>query len=164
MNTDFYEYNRTHLGNTYSFVSRGKSGDILKMVLIRRIPNLISGIGSKHLFNLGFGDISTQGNKVALDDSRRTNNGDLPKVIATVLRIAMEFMSENPDVLLIFQGYDDGKTAADGRNQRNVLYQRVIESNWDELNMLYQIYGVKDGEQVEYLHRGCYDAILIASR
>lgn len=164
MNAEFYEYNTSETGNTYSFVSKGRNGDIPKVVLIRQIPNFILGTESKKLYNLGFGDIAMQGNKALLDDSIRSNNGDMPKVIATVLRIAIGFMTDNPDALLLFQGYADGKTTADGRNQRNVLYQRVIESNWDELNPSYRIYGVKENQRVEYAHRGCFDAILITSR
>ncbi|WP_353718133.1 hypothetical protein [Dyadobacter sp. 676] len=88
----------------------------------------------------------------------------MPRVIATVFRIAREFLTENPDALLMFQGYADGKTNAEGRNQRNALYQRVIESNWSALASFYQIQGIKENQLVEYSHRGCFDAILIAPK
>lgn len=96
-----------------------------------------------------------------MDDSIRTNNGDMPKVLATVIQIAMFFMEENPGATLIFEGYMDSKSTELGRNQRNILYQRAINSNWDQLNSAFDIAGVRKHQREQYIPGENYDAILI---
>jgi hypothetical protein len=145
-------------------MSNGPRGRIVKVVLFQQIPNALSGLEARSLYNLAFGDVKINKGRVLVDDSVRSNNGDMPKIMATVVRIARQFMSENPDALLIFQGYTDGKVHVSGQNQRNILYQRVIESHWDALNLCFEIYGVIGNRQVEYVPRGCFDAILIVTK
>lgn len=161
MNKETYAFDRSETGHEYLFVSTGQLGNILKMVSISPIWDNSAFSDTTTLFNLAFGDVITINNQSKMDDSIRTNNGDMPKVLATVIQIAMFFMEENPGATLIFEGYMDSKSTELGRNQRNILYQRAINSNWDQLNSAFDIAGVRKHQREQYIPGENYDAILI---
>lgn len=160
MNKDIYTFLNLEEDFIYVFVSEGIRGNILKAVLISPLPYH----PEQHfnpLFNLGFGDITGRNEGWFLDDSVRSGNGDMPKVIATVARIAMEFLRKHPDCALSFQGYNDQKSVLHGKNHRNVLYQRGINSNWSELSAEFAFWGDKAGHVEQYIVGNQYDQILV---
>lgn len=126
-------------------------------------PDLVN---SPHLdlYNLAFGDVKEEDNSWIFDDSSRSNNGDMPKVMATVVRIAIDFMKKNKNAVLTFSGYIDQKSDTLGRNQRTILYQRAIESNWVELNTYFQFWGIRDDKQEDYVPGKLYNKILVQHR
>jgi hypothetical protein len=99
-----------------------------------------------------------------MDDGARTNNGDMSKVIATVARIAIDFLCENRKAVLYFKGYPDSKSTNPARNQRNMLYQRAINSNWEFLSRTFVIKGFNSEEYVDYVRGQPFDAILISRK
>ncbi|SEJ12625.1 hypothetical protein SAMN05216327_106214 [Dyadobacter sp. SG02] len=131
------------------------------MVTIDRIEKPLLNVGHYELYNLGFGDLKIRNNEWILDDSTRTNNGDMSKVIATVVQIAVLFLREHKDAILFFQGYWDSKSIKGGRNQRNLLYQRAIESNWEDFTNEFVIRGVISSKIIDYVNGDTYDEILI---
>jgi hypothetical protein len=160
MNKDTYPFLNLEGDFIYAFVSEGIRGNVLKAVLISPLPYH----PEKHfnpLFNLGFGDVVGHDEEWTLDDSVRSGNGDMPKVIATVARIAMEFLRKHPDCALSFQGYIDQKSVLHGKNHRNVLYQRGINSNWPELSVEFTFWGGKAGNFEKYVVGNQYDQILV---
>lgn len=160
MNKDSYEYRKSLQSPTYLFISNGVNGQIPKIVSFSKI-NISK---NRPVFNLAFGNLKVSRDKSFIDDQCRSNNGDIAKVLATVARIAIEFMHENPDAVISFCGAMDEKSIRAGRNQRNVIYQRGIDTNWEELNRLFRIWGVWGQYQEEYVRGTCYDEILIENR
>lgn len=160
MNKDIYEFQTIEEGALYVFVSEGSQGKIKKAVLISPLPDDLDEYFNP-LFNLAFGDVVKFEGRWMLDDSVRTRNGDMPKVIATVAFIAMDFLGKKPHCSLSFQGSIDQKSFVLGKNQRNVLYQRGINSNWEKLSDKLRFWGVKAGKLEEYTPGTAYDRILV---
>lgn len=160
MNKDIYPFYQAENDSLYFFISKGIHGDIQKVVSISKIPDRF-GYPSDSAYNLGFGDVVTSSRGWTVDDSPRSGNGDMPKVIATVARIAIEFLREHPESSLSLEGYIDEKSAIQGKNQRNILYQRAIDSNWVQLSTEFRFWGVRSGEIVDYIIGNQYDRILV---
>jgi hypothetical protein len=130
MKPDFYEYSRDEEGQ-YRFISRGK----------RTIVKIVGFTSTKYknIFNLWFGDLLAD---ESIDDMAISNNGDMVKVLATVIQIAREFiLTKLPKTKIIFIG---------STNQRMVLYQRILKRNYAELALEFVI-------TVGVVHRGFYE-------
>ncbi len=69
---------------------------------------------SKRIFNLGFGDYDINEDKI--DDSANTGNGDVYKVLNTVLTTIPKFFDTFHDAMLMVQG-SDSKTEFTERMQ-----------------------------------------------
>ena len=80
MVTPLYKYEKQNQVS-YSFVSKGRRGVITKIVQFT--PTSINGI-----FNLAYGDLLPEGD---IDDKSNSNNGDMIKVLGTVIEIVKEF-------------------------------------------------------------------------
>ncbi|WP_019940757.1 DUF6934 family protein [Dyadobacter beijingensis] len=159
MNKDIYHFQSIEDSSLYTFTSEGIHGKIHKVVLMSPLIDELNAHFDP-LFNLAFGDIVRLKDSWVLDDSIRTGNGDMPKVIATVAAIAIAFLEKHPHSTLSFQGYMDPKSAFLGKNQRNILYQRGINSNWEELSAKLRFWGVKAGKFESYTRGSTYDRIL----
>ena len=107
MGQDPYQYTR-RLSFRYTFVSKGKTR-IEKLVVFAPTP-------VKNIFNLGFGDLLDDG---TIDDTANSNNGDLIKVLATVIQILKEFTREYPYAKVVFSGSTPARTA---------LYRRILKA------------------------------------
>jgi len=126
----------------YEFYSEGPVGRIKKVVLYERI--------GKDFFNLAFGDWNEALGKV--DDSRRTNNGDRDKVLATVAYTALDFTDQFPDARILIEGSTPARTR---------LYQMGIRDNILEINEKFEVKGFID-DYWELFQRGTnYQAFLI---
>lgn len=103
MNQKPYVYKHLH-SKQYFFVSEGKER-IAKMVAFEPL--------SDDTVNLCFGDLLPDG---SIDDAAISNNGDIVKVLATVIDILRLFCSQHPDI----QIYIEGSTEL-----RTMLYERI---------------------------------------
>ncbi|OJV20073.1 MAG: hypothetical protein BGO21_11855 [Dyadobacter sp. 50-39] len=159
MDRETYTFYTTADGVGYFFISEGSRGKILKGVSIKPLPNAAPDF-LRPIYNLAFGDARKTTNGWTLDHSVRSGNGDMPRIIATVVQIAMEFMAQNTRATLSFQGYADIKSLALGKNQRTILYQRVIDSHWSELAVNCNFWGAKNNEVAEYTVGNQYERIL----
>ena len=90
--------------NRYIFTSIGKL-KIKKAVVFA--PTTI-----KSLYSLSFGDLLPDG---TIDDMANSNNGDILKVLATVVQITKDFTVRYPDIKLIFAGSTEERTRVYGR-------------------------------------------------
>ncbi len=106
MRQDFYDYSRDRDGR-YRFTKRGKR-NIIKVVDFT--PTNHNGI-----YNLWFGDLLPDN---SIDDMVISNNGDIVKVLATVIQITREIMAEMPFVTIVFKGSTTGRMA---------LYKRILQ-------------------------------------
>ncbi len=160
MNKDSYPFQSIEEDFIYFFISEGIHGKIQKVVSITPLHDDL-GNHFKPQYNLGFGDLVGINDEWIISDAVRSGNGDMSKVIATVARIEMEFLNKHPEATLSFVGYLDEKSALQGKNHRNILYQRGISSNWSELSTYYNFWGVKEGRIEQYIADRQYDRILI---
>ena len=94
---------------SYSFVSKGRRGAIIKIVQFT--PTSV-----KEIYNLAFGDLLTDG---SIDDKTNSNNGDMIKVLGTVIEIVKDFTNENGQLKIVFSG----STA-----ERTKLYHRIMKN------------------------------------
>jgi len=106
----------------YEFVSKGKK-EIQKIVVFSKLDEY---------YNLGLGDLLQDGE---INFKTVSDNGDMPLIIATVVQIIIQytnFFSEN--IVSIY-----------GSNRiRTLLYERAIRNNFEELNMLFDIWGIRE--------------------
>lgn len=113
MNHSVYPY-RKDVDTRYIFTSKGKR-HIEKIVEFT--PTSVDG-----LYNLGFGDLLPDG---SVDDSVASNNGDIVKVLATVVHILKEFMRFRPYVKIVFTG---------STPERLTLYRRILKTYFIEFS------------------------------
>jgi hypothetical protein len=163
MNKDCYEFIKSTDSLTYLFVSEGIRGKITKGVLICHLPNP-TDYPLQSIYNLGFGDLVADHDTWILDDTVRSGNGDMTKIMATIIRIAIDFLRKNPSSVLSFEGYIDEKSAIRGKNHRNILYQRGINSNWAELSAEFRFWGVQGKKFEAYSVGTAYDKILVGRK
>jgi hypothetical protein len=113
--------------NIFSFLSIGKNGIILKMVEIAEIQ--------EGVYNLGFGDYNFTTESV--DDKANSNNGDIEKVLATIFGIMIDFLNKNPNKTIFFAGSTPFRTQ---------LYQRIVNTYFDEFSSILEIQGNINGK------------------
>lgn len=115
---------------SYFFDSIGTQGIIKKSVTFQTKNGFI--------YQMGLGDFDTTTR--ITDYKKMSNNGDIKKVIATTIKIAMDFMQKNPNVVVGFVGNESRKT---------IFYQRIIRNNLDYLLQYFEIYGVLSLNEME---------------
>jgi len=127
MNLDHYQFKIRPDYHEYEFYSDGPKGRLRKVVRFGLIKSR-----NISFYNLAFGDWIY--GTTNLDDTTVSNNGDKTKVLSTVAIIVIDFTNRNPDAII----YAEGSTPA-----RTRLYQMGINQLWNEVKLLFQIYGVK---------------------
>jgi hypothetical protein len=105
----------------YGFVSDGKRK-------IQKIVDFIP-IDKGNIVSLGFGDLLTDG---SIDDKANSNNGDIIKVLATVVVILKDFTSLYPLSQVFFVGNTD---------ERTKLYNRILKVYHAEFSKEFAILG-----------------------
>ena len=108
---------------TYRFFSVGRHGRFKLVVTLTPID--------KKICNLGFGVWNEEFDTV--DDSIETRNGDTDKILATVAKIALNFIARNPTAFI----YATGSCAA-----RTRKYQMGISKYLPYLKDQYTIQGL----------------------
>lgn len=107
--------------NAYTFSSVGTHGVILKVIIFQALSAADS-------FNLFLTDLVD--GRLA-DDLQVTDNGDLPKVMATVVAVIRDFTIRQPEARIIISGSND---------TRKRLYARIIQNNFESLIREYDVY------------------------
>ena len=79
---------------------------------------------------MGFGDLLSNG---TVDDLSNSNNGDIIKVLSTVITILKEFINSTPDIKIVFTG---------STKERTRLYQRIIKMNFYQFSKDFIISGL----------------------
>jgi hypothetical protein len=106
----------------YIFISAGN----------RRVEKIVEFIpfGLGNIMNLGFGDLLSNG---FIDDKANSNNGDIARVIATVIEIVKHFTTKHPGVIIYFCGNTD---------QRTKLYGRILKSYYQQFSVEFTILAI----------------------
>ena len=106
----------------YTFVSTGRTS-IIKVVDF-------SPTGIDNVYNLGFGDLLPDG---SFDANVKSNNGDILKVLSTVVQITRDFTAQLPGIEIFFIG----STA-----ERTKLYARILKMYYSEFCKEFKIRGL----------------------
>lgn len=142
MNQPTYNVVYSQSEKQYTFKSIGKNGNILKVVKFVEFQD--------NVYNLGFGDFDPHKNQI--DDTIVTDNGDMTKVLATVVSIIVEFLSENPVAHVFFEGSTKSRTR---------LYQIAINRYYDEFSQTFEIFGLDGGNFETFKKNKSYESFLI---
>jgi hypothetical protein len=96
------------MSTRYLFLSSGR----------RRVSKIVvfTVLEQKNFYNLGFGDLLPNGE---IDDKANTNNGDMIKVLSTIIHIIMDFTELNRGAKIAFMG---------STKERTALYQRILSN------------------------------------
>lgn len=137
MNLEYYQFKVRANNHEYEFYSEGPKGRLRKVIRFSHIKsNRIS------FYNLAFGDWME--GTTNLDDTTVSNNGDKTKVLSTVATVVVDFTRRNPNAII----YAEGSTPA-----RTRLYQMGINQLWNEVKLLFQIYGMKSDGKLELFRK-----------
>ena len=127
---------------SYSFMSIGRNGIILKVVEFNEM--------SENVFNLGFGDYDFTKNDV--DDKIVSDNGDTEKVLATVIGILRDFLNENPHSTVFIEGSTPIRTR---------LYQIAINTYFEEFSKEFLILGNNQNSSEPFQKNTKYESFFI---
>lgn len=115
----------------YFFISTGQQ-NIEKVVDF--MPSPFIGV-----LNLAFGDLSEDG---TISDIVHSNNGDILKVMATVVNIVKHFTACYPHYKILFTG---------STRERTLLYARILKMYYHEFSEDFIIKGVIEKTEEEVL-------------
>ncbi len=127
----------------FEFVSLGPNGAITKHIEFAKLA------WADEVYNLGFGDVQSESGEI--DDLAVSNNGDMQKVLATVVDAIYEFTTHYPDAWV----FAEGSTPA-----RLRLYRMAIAKHWAEVTKDFRLFGLRDGHWEEFNKTAPYSALL----
>jgi hypothetical protein len=148
--TNFSRYNLRYDAEVilFSFISEGPKGMIKKAIQFNKIH------GEGDLYNLGFGDVDATNDLI--NDSARSNNNDVNKVLATVANALLIFSDKYPNAQIIARGNSAARTR---------LYMMKISGLLSEILIDFELWGSLNDQNWE-LYRGDqrYTSLLIRRR
>ncbi len=125
----------------YTFLSKGKV-DLPKVVIFQKIND--------NLFCLVLTDYNVLTGEIS--DETISNNGDITLIMATVIKIILDFISKNTDSCIILKG---------NTTQKQKLYNRIINNNYNELMNLITIKILKEEKLSDYILGNQYSEFYI---
>ena len=129
----------------FSFTSVGPKGRIEKLVRYDKM--------SSSLFNLTFGD--RIGNSYDIDDESRSNNGDMIKVLSTVIETIDFFFEKHSGFSLQFQGSTESRTK---------LYIRIFKNHRYKYLDKYIFWGFMNGDLEKFEENKPYTFLVISKK
>ncbi|MCX6219007.1 hypothetical protein [Spirosoma sp.] len=109
MTQEVYNVEVFNSHTTYYFESRGPKGAIVKLIQFALIERTdLGNIGITDIYNLGFGDFDSD--TMQVNDLADSRNGDKDKVLATVARATLDFLSTYPLATVYATGSTDSRT------------------------------------------------------
>ena len=128
---------------SYSFVSKGKNGNIIKIVQFTLMENGES-------YNLSLGDYQPETSSINYDSI--SNNGDMNIVFTTISNIVIDFLSKFPKKYVFATG---------NTNNRTRLYRTGLSKYQNQIKEHFFLLGRKDGEWQIFEKEENYEAFLI---
>ena len=116
-----FEYSPAY--KLYSFISEGDKGSITKLVQFQFVED--------NTFNLAFGDWNED--LGGIDDMVVTDNGDMEKVLATIIQITAKFLMSNHRSSVQFTGSTPVRTR---------LYQMIVSTNYESISLQFEVWGI----------------------
>jgi hypothetical protein len=133
MNLEHYEYKSKNDFRDFEFFSEGPNGRIKKIVQFKL--EFTDGIP---FYNISFGDWDNE--VKAIEDHVVSNNGDRKKLLTTIALCIVEFSRHYPGSYMYFEGSTLSRTR---------LYQLEINQMWNNINPIFEVYGVKRNNSIE---------------
>lgn len=121
-------YDLTSEDNFYLFFSIGTKGVFPKIIVFETI--------TENVYNLAFGDLNIINGEIS--DLSTSNNGDMTKIMATVIKSIIIFLEKNPSAIVNFKG---------STTTRTKLYQRIIVNYGSDFLKKYRIFGIEEGKK-----------------
>lgn len=126
----------------YHFQSTGKRGVFEKAIAFSPLND--------NVYNLALLDFDPATGEYS--DDTITDNGDMREVLATVLKIALKFLAQNPYQTVFIQGNSDSRTR---------LYQIALGKLFPDVNAFLLIKGYKNGQWSDFEPNGSFESFLI---
>ena len=145
MNESYYPFGQPQIQYRYDFVSISREKEVLKRVLFTLTD-------TEQVYNLALLDVLPNGD---VSDITETKNKDMRVVLATVVRIIVDFLNKNPQVIVLFQGSDE---------KRQRLYRIVINREIETVLEQFRIFGSIDDEIEPFIANRPYDFFFIIKR
>ncbi len=101
------------------------------------------------LYNLAFGDMDKKGQ---LNDMVVSNNGDMRKVLATVVKTALAFFEMYPERSIYFSG---------NSSSRNRLYRAILTRDIENWSGVFEVQGIMQGMPVQFSQNMDFEGFLI---
>jgi hypothetical protein len=143
MKLDRYELKADDQFTTFDFLSEGPKGKIEKIIQF-------SLVNQNNLYNLAFGDRDYLTGEI--DDKIVTDNGDIEKILATVVAAVYAFCDKVPEAWI----YATGSTAA-----RTRLYRMGITKYYDIVESDFEIFGQTQSEWERFEKGKDYEAFVV---
>lgn len=141
MINDIYSYYPSKNFTQFAFQSEGIKGKIVKIIIFSPI--------AENEWNLGFGDF----HRGKLDDTTMTNNNDAMKTIRTVAQAILIFIETYPDRIVVIEPLDE---------KRKRFYNRIFQKFYDEINIYFNIIGIREGVSFVFNPKEFYDVFKIS--
>lgn len=138
-----YNFERSPDSLRFEFDSLSSQKQIRKVIEYTPLPQ------NPNIYNLGFGDLKTDG---TIDDLAVSNNNDMERILATVIQTIFVFFEARPKNTILFLGSTESRTR---------LYQIVIAKYINEIDDILQIRGIRNGELELFVKGVNYEAFLI---
>jgi hypothetical protein len=100
-------------------------------------------------YNLAFGDVDEKGR---LNDSIVSNNGDMQKVLATIVRTVMTFLEIHPGRQVYFSGNSPA---------RNRLYRATLSRDIESWSEIFEVDGISDGERITFRQNIDFEGFIV---
>lgn len=126
----------------YHFQSIGKRGVFEKAIAFSLL--------NADIYNLALLDFNSETGEY-LDDTI-TDNGDMREVLATVLKITLQFLSQNPYRTIFIRGNSDSRTR---------LYQIALGKLFPDVHGFLLIRGYKNGQWSDFEPNGSFESFLV---
>lgn len=138
MDTHAYQLSANADFTVFEFTSIGKNRSISKAIKYTQTLN-------PAVYNLGFGDIVfSDDTTIEIDDDTLSNNGDLQKVIATVVYSAYLFTEHHPEAFILFGSSNPAKLR---------LYRMFLSRNLIEILEGFVVNGAVHNAQGQFVNK-----------
>lgn len=159
----------------FLFVSHGNQ-EIIKVIDYSIVRFKTEVIRTEKIFNLGFGNYDLDSGHI--DDSDISDNGDVYKVLTTVLSTIPHFFNVHPNEAIMVTGSDSTKDYIDNclltcrkkcaeahecknQHRRINIYRGYVNKNFENLCKDYTFYGGLGSIIEDYIPQKDYDSVFI---
>lgn len=144
MKQQYYKYLRDEDCLWFEFESVSNQKTVRKIVVYTPFQD------NPDVFNLALADALSDG---SYSDKTVTNNEDMEKVMATVIRTMLRFFEKYPTKMV----YVEGSTS-----ERTRLYRIIISRELSEIEKIFTIYGLLGSDTEIFKKNQNYNAFVIA--
>jgi hypothetical protein len=143
MNLEKYTLDADEELYTFEFNSFGPKGTIRKIVQYTKT-------NWRDIYNLGFGDKNESTGEIS--DFSVSNNSDSNRVLATVASSVSAFTMRYPHLWVYATGSSESRTR---------LYQIGISRHLDEIQLEFEIFGLRENQWTHFSRNINYEAFII---